>query len=137
MVPRLTRSAQRSRLNPEIALSSKGSRFGRGEAATEARPVPLRWLHHAARPGFGPISERGGDGSPSLRLYGRRERIELSPQISCRSPGILHTTLKSQLRIISGGQTGADRATLDWAIDHQVPHEAGVRKVAVQTMVRG
>lgn len=25
-------------------------------------------------------------------------------------------------RIISGGQTGADRAALDWAIAHQVPH---------------
>ena len=26
------------------------------------------------------------------------------------------------LTIISGGQTGADRAALDWAIDHGVPH---------------
>lgn len=25
-------------------------------------------------------------------------------------------------RIVSGGQTGADRAALDWAIEHQVPH---------------
>ncbi len=25
-------------------------------------------------------------------------------------------------RIVSGGQTGADRAALDWAITHQVPH---------------
>ncbi len=25
-------------------------------------------------------------------------------------------------KIISGGQTGADRAALDWAIAHQVPH---------------
>jgi hypothetical protein len=25
-------------------------------------------------------------------------------------------------RIVSGGQTGADRAALDWAIDHAVPH---------------
>lgn len=30
--------------------------------------------------------------------------------------------LRNQLRIISGGQTGADRAALDWAIGHQVPH---------------
>lgn len=26
------------------------------------------------------------------------------------------------LRIISGGQTGADRAALDWAIKHDIPH---------------
>jgi hypothetical protein len=26
------------------------------------------------------------------------------------------------LRIVSGGQTGADRAALDWAIAHQIPH---------------
>lgn len=26
------------------------------------------------------------------------------------------------LRIISGGQTGADRAALDWAIQHDIPH---------------
>jgi hypothetical protein len=25
-------------------------------------------------------------------------------------------------KIISGGQTGADRAALDWALEHQVPH---------------
>lgn len=25
-------------------------------------------------------------------------------------------------RIISGGQTGADRAALDWAISHKIPH---------------
>jgi hypothetical protein len=25
-------------------------------------------------------------------------------------------------RIISGGQTGADRAALDWAIEHGIPH---------------
>lgn len=25
-------------------------------------------------------------------------------------------------KIVSGGQTGADRAALDWAIDHGVPH---------------
>ena len=26
------------------------------------------------------------------------------------------------IKIVSGGQTGADRAALDWAIDHAVPH---------------
>jgi hypothetical protein len=26
------------------------------------------------------------------------------------------------IKIVSGGQTGADRAALDWAIDHEVPH---------------
>ena len=25
-------------------------------------------------------------------------------------------------KIVSGGQTGADRAALDWAIAHQIPH---------------
>jgi len=25
-------------------------------------------------------------------------------------------------KIISGGQTGADRAALDWAIEHDIPH---------------
>ncbi|PSB27978.1 putative molybdenum carrier protein [Chlorogloea sp. CCALA 695] len=29
---------------------------------------------------------------------------------------------ESGLRIVSGGQTGADRAALDWAIAHQIPH---------------
>jgi hypothetical protein len=27
------------------------------------------------------------------------------------------------LRIVSGGQTGADRAGLDWAIKNGIPHE--------------
>lgn len=30
--------------------------------------------------------------------------------------------MNTQLAIISGGQTGADRAALDWAIAHNVPH---------------
>ncbi|HET7930842.1 MAG TPA: putative molybdenum carrier protein [Rhodanobacteraceae bacterium] len=30
--------------------------------------------------------------------------------------------MKPVLTIVSGGQTGADRAALDWAIAHQVPH---------------
>jgi hypothetical protein len=30
--------------------------------------------------------------------------------------------MHSILRIISGGQTGADRAGLDWAIAHGIPH---------------
>jgi hypothetical protein len=29
----------------------------------------------------------------------------------------------SQITIISGGQTGADRAALDFAVDHEMPHE--------------
>lgn len=29
---------------------------------------------------------------------------------------------ESGLRIVSGGQTGADRAALDWAIANQIPH---------------
>lgn len=29
---------------------------------------------------------------------------------------------KNSFRIISGGQTGVDRAALDWAIDHAIPH---------------
>ena len=29
---------------------------------------------------------------------------------------------ESGLKIVSGGQTGADRAALDWAIAHQIPH---------------
>ena len=28
----------------------------------------------------------------------------------------------TQFRIISGGQTGADRAALDWAIQHDISH---------------
>lgn len=27
-----------------------------------------------------------------------------------------------KIKIVSGGQTGADRAALDWAINHQIPH---------------
>lgn len=30
--------------------------------------------------------------------------------------------MKSVIRIVSGGQTGADRAALDWAIANNVPH---------------
>ena len=30
--------------------------------------------------------------------------------------------MKSKLKIVSGGQTGADRTALDWAMAHQVPH---------------
>ena len=30
--------------------------------------------------------------------------------------------LKAVTKILSGGQTGADRAALDFAIDHQIPH---------------
>jgi len=25
-------------------------------------------------------------------------------------------------KLVSGGQTGADRAALDWAIEHNIPH---------------
>ncbi len=48
------------------------------------------------------------DGS-LLRLPGRYEvnRLRLSKLVS---------------RIVSGGQTGADRAALDWAIAHEIPH---------------
>lgn len=31
-------------------------------------------------------------------------------------------TLPSDFKIVSGGQTGADQAGLDWAIAHEVPH---------------
>ena len=31
-------------------------------------------------------------------------------------------SLERSLKIVSGGQTGADRAALDWAIAHQIPH---------------
>ena len=31
-------------------------------------------------------------------------------------------SLERGLKIVSGGQTGADRAALDWAIAHQIPH---------------
>jgi len=35
----------------------------------------------------------------------------------------MHSSLKSLVsRIVSGGQTGADRAALDWAIRNNVPH---------------
>ncbi len=30
--------------------------------------------------------------------------------------------MSNNLKIVSGGQTGADRAALDWAIAHKVPH---------------
>jgi hypothetical protein len=30
--------------------------------------------------------------------------------------------MDAALRIVSGGQTGADRAALDWAIAHGIPH---------------
>ncbi len=31
-------------------------------------------------------------------------------------------SLERSLKIVSGGQTGADRAALDWAIANQIPH---------------
>lgn len=30
--------------------------------------------------------------------------------------------IPSGFKVISGGQTGADRAGLDWAMSHQIPH---------------
>jgi hypothetical protein len=30
--------------------------------------------------------------------------------------------IRERLKIASGGQTGADRAALDWAIEHNIPH---------------
>jgi hypothetical protein len=43
---------------------------------------------------------------------------------SCLSPCILVQQMhaKRQLTIVSGGQSGADRAALDWAIAHGVPY---------------
>lgn len=35
--------------------------------------------------------------------------------------GLLELLVK-KLTIVSGGQTGADRAALDWAIEHGIPH---------------
>jgi hypothetical protein len=32
-------------------------------------------------------------------------------------------------KIISGGQTGLDRAALDFAIEHDIPHGGGVPRV--------
>jgi len=31
-------------------------------------------------------------------------------------------TLKMKLKIVSGGQTGVDRAALEWALTHRIPH---------------
>lgn len=33
-----------------------------------------------------------------------------------------HLVIRMKLRVISGGQIGADRAALDWAIQHGIPH---------------
>jgi hypothetical protein len=30
--------------------------------------------------------------------------------------------LKTELKIVSGGQTGVDRAALEWALTHSIPH---------------
>lgn len=35
-------------------------------------------------------------------------------------PAEAHIAMISKL--VSGGQTGADRAALDWAIEHNIPH---------------
>src|SRR4030095_6805682 len=35
---------------------------------------------------------------------------------------LLFPMLDCKIKIVSGGQTGADRAALDWAIEHGVPH---------------
>ena len=42
----------------------------------------------------------------------------MTPKIAA-SPPLVSTQL---FTIISGGQTGADRAALDWAIAHNIPH---------------
>jgi len=36
-------------------------------------------------------------------------------------PVILNTIMKQIPRIVSGGQSGADRAALDWALSHNLP----------------
>lgn len=38
-------------------------------------------------------------------------------------------------RIVSGGQTGADRATLDWAIRHDIPTAAAVLQATANTVL--
>ena len=37
-------------------------------------------------------------------------------------PEVLAGDRSAPIKIVSGGQTGADRAALDWAIDHAIPH---------------
>ena len=37
-------------------------------------------------------------------------------------------------KIVSGGQTGADRAALDFAIDHGIPHGGWCRKAGLLKM---
>lgn len=37
-------------------------------------------------------------------------------------PGFQRSSLETSLKTISGGQTGADRAGLDWAIKHGIPY---------------
>ena len=46
----------------------------------------------------------------------------MSPDRSARVGQGTETGLTGLVRIVSGGQTGADRAALDWAIAHDVPH---------------
>jgi len=42
--------------------------------------------------------------------------------IGSARPSGARRALKPRLKIISGGQTGADRAALDWALQHKIPH---------------
>jgi Circularly permutated YpsA SLOG family len=39
-------------------------------------------------------------------------------------------------KIVSGGQTGADRAGLDWALKHNLPVADGVQRAGRQKMAQ-
>jgi hypothetical protein len=46
-----------------------------------------------------------------------------------RTPEKISNSMNSMIqKIISGGQTGADRAALDFAIKHKIPHGGWVPK---------
>jgi hypothetical protein len=49
-------------------------------------------------------------------------RIKLAAAFeSALLAGFELTALQNILKIVSGGQTGADRAALDWALSHKLP----------------
>src|SRR5262245_26933171 len=74
---------------------------------------------------FGPDGPRKQYDGPTARVF-QGERPSSGVMASGSRLGRRRTFLAGGAtgiaRIVSGGQTGADRAALDWALAHGIPH---------------
>src|SRR5271165_5702183 len=95
----------------------------RANVATDLKGVPFeKKLVHRSLEGFDiqPLytandwpSDRDSSGFPGF--------LRNSALTIFDPPVILNTMMKQIPRIVSGGQSGADRAALDWALSHNLP----------------